>query len=95
MIVDLGCDMLDGTGELCVEVWRCLLCGERIDPVIVANRANPPEPDRSARRAPGPVATARIGSRNPPIEDDRPKPPARMAVPGQQNLGVCNLGPQT
>ncbi len=70
MIIDLCCDMLDGTGELCVEVWRCLLCGEIIDPVIVANRANPPEPDRSARRAPAPLAAAWIGRKLCPIEDD-------------------------
>ena len=27
-------DLLDDTGNLCFKGWRCLLCGEILDPVI-------------------------------------------------------------
>ena len=31
-------DLLDDTGNLCFKGWRCLLCGEILDPVIANNR---------------------------------------------------------
>jgi hypothetical protein len=42
--------------------WRCLLCGESIDPGIEANRASPPPSVRSRARVPGsPTARAAKG----------------------------------
>lgn len=32
--------------------WRCISCGEIIDPVILANRANPPVPRKRHPRYP-------------------------------------------
>jgi hypothetical protein len=40
--------------------WRCLLCGETIDPGIEANRVSHCQPVRSRARVPGSPA-ARIG----------------------------------
>lgn len=40
--------------------WRCLLCGEAIDPGIEANRAVPPPSVRSRARVPG-SSVARVG----------------------------------
>lgn len=40
--------------------WRCLLCGEAIDPGIEANRAVPPPSVRSRARVPG-SSVARAG----------------------------------
>ena len=43
--------------ELCssamVEGWRCLLCGENIDPVIEGNRTGHTPPVQSRARVPG------------------------------------------
>lgn len=36
-----------------VDGWRCLLCGESIDPVIEANRSNAPLLVRNRARVPG------------------------------------------
>ena len=38
MVQDVFSDMHDDTGALQFDGWRCLLCGEIIDPVIAANR---------------------------------------------------------
>jgi len=35
---------LDDTGNLCFKGWRCLLCGEILDPVIANNRGSHPMP---------------------------------------------------
>lgn len=35
--------------------WRCLLCGETVDPGIEANRTRHGEPTRSLARPPGSV----------------------------------------
>ena len=37
-------DMEDDTGNLYFYGWRCILCGEILDSVIVSNRKNRPEP---------------------------------------------------
>ncbi len=37
-------DMDDDTGNLFFYGWRCLLCGEILDSVIVSNRQNRPAP---------------------------------------------------
>jgi hypothetical protein len=38
MALERFCDLYDETGQLCFMGWRCLSCGEVIDPVIVRNR---------------------------------------------------------
>jgi hypothetical protein len=38
MALERFCDLYDETGQLCFMGWRCLTCGEVIDPVIVRNR---------------------------------------------------------
>jgi len=43
MIGERYTDLLDDTGQLRVNMWRCLTCGEVCDPVILANRARRPE----------------------------------------------------
>jgi len=40
-------------GEMEILTWRCLQCGELIDPVILQNRANPLPP--VGRRKPRPM----------------------------------------
>lgn len=42
-----------GGGEAAVSGWRCLLCGEAIDPGIEANRASHDRPARNRARVPG------------------------------------------
>lgn len=37
-------DMRDDTGHLVFFGWRCIICGEILDPVIVSNRKNRPSP---------------------------------------------------
>jgi hypothetical protein len=37
-------DMQDDTGNLFFHGWRCILCGEILDPVIVSNRKSRPAP---------------------------------------------------
>jgi len=44
MIQDLFEDLRDDTGSLHFQGWRCLSCGEILDPVIASNR--------ESRRAP-------------------------------------------
>jgi hypothetical protein len=50
MIADNFTDLLDDTGMIGITAWRCLSCGEVIDPVILANRTNRPEPFISKSR---------------------------------------------
>jgi hypothetical protein len=50
MIADSYTDLLDDTGTIGITAWRCLSCGEVIDPVILANRTNRPEPFISKSR---------------------------------------------
>ena len=35
-------DIQDDTGQIYFHGWRCLVCGEILDPVIVTNRQQPP-----------------------------------------------------
>ncbi len=43
-------DLIDETGQLHFSGWRCLACGEVIDPVILANRRQPNRATASARK---------------------------------------------
>jgi hypothetical protein len=52
MALERFCDLYDETGQLCFMGWRCLTCGEVIDPVIVRNRQRrqSPLPERTRAR---------------------------------------------
>lgn len=52
--------MRDVSSQDSVSGWRCLLCGETIDPGIEANRASHCPPIRSRARVPG-SPTAGLG----------------------------------
>jgi hypothetical protein len=43
-------DLRDDMGEFAFEAWRCLICGEVCDAVILANRVAPPRPARAEPR---------------------------------------------
>jgi hypothetical protein len=59
LLVSEACvDLLDETGEIRFLAWRCVCCGNLIDPVIARNRGYPPVPRRSRVRRSSPV---RIG----------------------------------
>jgi len=45
-------DIGDDTGQIYFEGLRCLVCGEILDPVIVANRKQPVTPRRRRRLLP-------------------------------------------
>lgn len=38
------------TAEGALVMWRCLWCGEYLDPVVVKNRKAPPAPDYHAKK---------------------------------------------
>ena len=38
MVADRFTDLLDETGQITFGGWRCVCCGEIVDPVIVSNR---------------------------------------------------------
>lgn len=42
MISQIFEDIKDDTGHICFYGYRCLICGEIVDPVIMANRQNRP-----------------------------------------------------
>jgi hypothetical protein len=42
MVKDRFMDFLDESGQMFFSGWRCLVCGEIIDSVILANRMDPP-----------------------------------------------------
>ena len=44
MIQDMFEDIADDTGAIHFTGWRCVACGEIIDPVIAANRQHHHEP---------------------------------------------------
>jgi len=44
MVMDMFEDIADDTGAIHFSGWRCLMCGEILDPVISANRLTHPEP---------------------------------------------------
>lgn len=50
MIADSYTDLLDDNGEIAITAWRCLTCGEVVDPIIMANRTSRPEPFVSKSR---------------------------------------------
>lgn len=42
MVTEVFEDMKDDTGRICFHGYRCLICGEILDSVIMANRENRP-----------------------------------------------------
>jgi hypothetical protein len=44
MIEEIFEDLQDDTGSLCFPGWRCMVCGEILDPVIARNRESRPAP---------------------------------------------------
>ena len=41
MVVEYYIDLQDDTGQIGLTAWRCMSCGEVIDPTILRNRENP------------------------------------------------------
>ncbi|GJL57079.1 MAG: hypothetical protein NPIRA02_42110 [Nitrospirales bacterium] len=54
-------DHLNESGEVFIMAWRCLNCGEVLDPVIVRNRTFMPEPiyDKARMRITKGIAVGR------------------------------------
>ncbi len=50
MVIDRFDDLADDTGQLGFAGWRCLVCGNITDPVIIANRHSPPEAKKPLRK---------------------------------------------
>ena len=50
MVEDRFIDLWDDTGQIEFGGWRCLVCGNIADPIILANRQNPPEVRRPLRK---------------------------------------------
>ncbi len=50
MVEEMFEDLRDDTGSIRFPGWRCMLCGEILDPVILKNRASPSEPCGSGAR---------------------------------------------
>ena len=44
MVQDVFEDIRDDTGSLFFRGWRCVACGEILDPVIASNRETRPSP---------------------------------------------------
>lgn len=44
MVQDVFEDLEDDTGSLYFKGWRCIICGEILDPVIATNREARPSP---------------------------------------------------
>jgi len=42
MVSDVFQDLHDDTGQLCFQGFRCIPCGEILDPVILVNRQRRP-----------------------------------------------------
>ena len=42
MIKDTCMDLRDDTGQIAFGAWRCLNCGEVVDPVVISHRVLPP-----------------------------------------------------
>jgi hypothetical protein len=51
LMISIRMEELSSAGE--VRGWRCLLCGETVDPGIQANRKGHRQPVRSRARVPG------------------------------------------
>lgn len=50
MVPDRFADLADDTGQIEFGGWRCLVCGNIADPVIVANRQRPPAARKPLRK---------------------------------------------
>jgi hypothetical protein len=50
MVSDRFADLADDTGQIEFVGWRCLVCGNIADPVIVANRQRPPAARKPLRK---------------------------------------------
>jgi hypothetical protein len=50
MVKERFTDLLDDTGKMRFLGWRCVVCGEIMDPVILFNRVSPVVYKRRARR---------------------------------------------
>lgn len=44
MIGERFCDLYEDIEKKCFEGWRCILCGEILDPMILMNRATSGSP---------------------------------------------------
>ncbi len=44
MVEEYFQDLRDDTGSLRFKGWRCIICGEILDPIILQNRATRPKP---------------------------------------------------
>ncbi len=44
MVQDVFEDLMDDTGSLFFKGWRCITCGEILDPIIATNRESRPSP---------------------------------------------------
>ncbi len=44
MVEEYFQDLRDDTGSLRFKGWRCIICGEILDPIILQNRASRPKP---------------------------------------------------
>jgi hypothetical protein len=53
--------VFDQGGRAIDPVWRCLVCGEIVDPIILINRINHPQPKKGF--SPSPLMLARIDHR--------------------------------
>jgi len=42
MVSDRFTDLLDDSGQLRFNGWRCIICGDVVDPIIVQNRNHKP-----------------------------------------------------
>ncbi|MBI3607111.1 MAG: hypothetical protein HY207_04000 [Nitrospirae bacterium] len=51
MVADRFTDLLDETGQITFGGWRCISCGEIVDPVIVTNRMRTHEPSSKPQHA--------------------------------------------
>ncbi len=38
MVPDHYCDLLESSGPPLIEAWRCICCGNILDPIILQNR---------------------------------------------------------
>lgn len=52
MMRDDFLDIEDETGQCRFVAWRCLICGEVLDPVILKHRSSPPKPMVDRARLP-------------------------------------------
>ncbi len=52
MMHDYYLELQDKTSQCRVTAWRCLICGEVLDPVILKHRSSPQEPMVGRARLP-------------------------------------------